>query len=106
MRGPYDYHHPTVDELRPYLGDIWGIFGGGVAADTPANRERYGNCVTPEAYVAAEAKAIEARGWARPCEAVFRALLTIADGRDLPVGSAEWAIREDAREMLKRARVL
>ena len=99
MRSPYDYHHPTVDELRPYLGDSWGI-----CRNTPANRERYGNCVTPKAYAAAEAKAIKARGYARACEVPFRALLTIADGRNLPVGSAEWVIREDARKMLAQAR--
>ena len=47
MRGPYDYHYPTVDELRPYLGDSWGI-----CRNTPANRERYGNMAQFEIAIA------------------------------------------------------
>lgn len=73
MRGPFDYHPPTADELRPYLGDNWGL-----CRATLRNRERYKRCVSLKQYAAAQAAAIEARGWARPCEKTIGVLLTLA----------------------------
>lgn len=67
---PFDYHEPTVTELEPFLGSRWAI-----CRNTPANRERYGRCLTPRQYADAQAAAIKARGYTRPVELVIRDLV-------------------------------
>ena len=69
-RRPFDYHTPGPDDLEPYIGRQWAI-----CRDTPANRERYGRCLTKKQYAEAQDKAITARGYARPVEKVIRDLI-------------------------------
>jgi hypothetical protein len=48
--------YPTVDELRPFLGDDWRV-----CRATAANLTRYGRCLTPKAFRLAQERALAAR---------------------------------------------
>ena len=48
--------YPTVDELRPFLGDRWSV-----CRATAANLARYGRCVTPKQFRVAQERALAAR---------------------------------------------
>ena len=71
---PFDYAEPTPDDMCAAIsGRNWVI-----ARRTPRIVERYGPdviCLSQAKYASAEARAIEARGWARPCELVIRDLV-------------------------------
>lgn len=56
MRRDFDFKYPTVDELRPYLGDNWAI-----CRATIANLARYGRCITAKQFAAAQDMAVAAR---------------------------------------------
>lgn len=72
----FDYVHPSVDELAPFIGRNWVI-----ARQTDRILRQYGptvNCLSPAAYEAAVVKAIAARGYARPVEKVISDLIRLA----------------------------
>ncbi len=111
-RCPFDYNSASVDELAPFLGRKWTV-----CRATSANRERYIRCITPKQYRDAEAKAIEARGYARPAERMIRDLIALWErtaiayigaagaeylGRNIGDGVPEI---EAARTVLTKARV-
>jgi hypothetical protein len=48
--------YPTVDELRPFLGDDWTV-----CRKTAANLARYGRCLTPKEFRLAQERALAAR---------------------------------------------
>lgn len=73
---PFDYAHPTPDELRAVLGSRNWV----IARRTPRIVARYGEdvlCLSPKAYAKAEAEAIARRGWARYAEKVIRDLMDL-----------------------------
>jgi len=50
------FQYPTADELRPFLGDNWSV-----CRATAANMARYGRCITPKQFRAAQELALAAR---------------------------------------------
>ena len=102
---PFDYAEPTPDEMRAAIGGRNWV----VARRTPRIVERYGPdviCLSQAKYASAETRAIEARGWARPCELVIRKLLALAemgaiDAYD-PQGASQ--TRAEAKELLVEAK--
>jgi hypothetical protein len=48
--------YATPSELNAILGDKWSI-----CRNTPANRERYGRCITRQQYLAATEEALSRR---------------------------------------------
>lgn len=70
---PFDYAHPSVQELRSFIGGTWCI-----ARRTPGRVAQYGaDCtfLSQSAYKKAEAKAIKVRGWGCYAEKIIRDLL-------------------------------
>jgi hypothetical protein len=71
---PFDYAQPTPDEMSAAIGSTnWCLARRGRQIV-----DRYGPdvvCLSQAKYAAAEARAIELRGWARPCELVLRIAL-------------------------------
>ena len=75
---PFDYAEPTPDEMRAAIGGRNWV----VARRTPRIVERYGSdviCLSQAKYASAEARAIEARGWARPVELLLRDVIKPLD---------------------------
>jgi hypothetical protein len=90
---PFDYAQPTPDEMRAAIGSRnWVIARRGKQII-----ERYGQdvvCLSHAKYAAAEARAIETRGWARPCELVIVDLLGLLKISPLGGPAVDDAIRE------------
>ena len=99
---PFDYAHPTADEMRAAIGGKNWV----IARRTESIVRRYGKdviCVSPQDYAKAEAKAIANRGWARPCELVVIDMLGLLKIGSLSGPAVDDAIRE-AEALLERAR--
>ena len=99
-RRPFEYAHPSCEELEPFLGKKWVI-----GRNTASLRLRYPNSriVTRKHYAAAEAAAIEARGWARPVEKTIRELIDLVLIHNAQAVHGETIAA--AREILKQARI-
>lgn len=106
MARPFDYARPTGAELEPFIGKLWVV-----GRNTAAMRARYpgATIVSPAAFARAEAKVIEARGYAREAEKVILDLVATVKnlqprymGRDL---AEEWPEIVAARRVLAEARV-
>ena len=90
---PFDYAEPTPDEMRAAIGGRnWCLARRGKQII-----DRYGPdvvCLSQVKYAAAEARAIETRGWARPCELVIVDLLVLLKISPLSGPAVDDAIRE------------
>ncbi len=90
---PFDYAHPTPDEMSAAIGSTnWCLARRGKQII-----DRYGPdvvCLSQAKYAAAEARAIEARGWAKPCELVIVDLLVLLKISPLSGPAVDDAIRE------------
>jgi hypothetical protein len=98
---PFRYAEPTAGEISAVLGGKKWV----IARRTPRIVERYGEdvvCVSQQAYKKAEAKAIEARGWARPCELVIRKILVLTGLERINASDPA----DDAMLMLTEAKAL
>jgi hypothetical protein len=90
---PFDYARPTQDEMSAAIGSTnWCLARRGKQII-----ERYGPdvvCLSQVKYAAAEAKAIELRGWARPCELVIVDMLGLLKIGSLGGPAVDDVIRE------------
>jgi hypothetical protein len=90
---PFDYAQPTPDEMSAAIGSTnWCLARRGRQIV-----DRYGPdvvCLSQAKYAAAEAKAIELRGWARPCELVIVDMLGLLKIGSLGGPAVDDVIRE------------
>ena len=90
---PFDCAHPTADEMCAAIGGKNWV----IARRTESIVRSYGQdviCLSQAKYAAAVAKAIKARGWARPCELVIVDLLGLLKIGSLGGPAVDDVIRE------------